>query len=54
MSPWRWWLRRRAERKADREAIAAARAEQARAGDEPAKSLGETVMDASGEFPSQS
>lgn len=54
MSPWEWWKRRRAERKADREAITAARAELARAGDEPAKSLEDTVMDASGEFPSSS
>jgi predicted Zn-dependent protease len=47
MSPWQWWIRRRAEREADREAIA----ELARAGDEPTKSMGETVMDAAGEFP---
>ncbi len=52
-SPWQWWWRRRAERKADREAIAASRAELARAGDEPEDALEDTVLDAASEFPPQ-
>ena len=53
-SPWKWWKQRRADRKADREAIAAARAEEARAGDDQATSMEDTVMDAAGKFPPQS
>ncbi len=48
---WQWWKQRRADRKADREAIAAAHAELARSGDEPEKSMEDTVMDAAGSFP---
>jgi hypothetical protein len=41
----------RAAKKEDRAAIAQAQQEQLRAGDEPAKSLSETVDDVAGTFP---
>lgn len=53
-SPWQWWKRRRAERKADQQAIAAARAELVRAGDDSAESMEDTVMGEASKFPPQS
>lgn len=41
----------RAAKKEDRAAIARALQQERRAGDEPSKSLSETVEDAAGEFP---
>ena len=43
--------RRRAEKKADKEAIATAFREERRAGDEPPRSISDTVEGAAGEFP---
>jgi hypothetical protein len=43
--------RRRAEQRADREAIARAEQETRRAGDDEPRSLGETLNEAAGQFP---
>jgi hypothetical protein len=51
MHLWRRLRERLAEKRADREAIANARHEQMRAGDDPPKTVSETFDDTAGQFP---